>query len=428
MSNVVITPKKLGGSVLPPPSKSDAHRAIICAALSKGVSIIEPVSLSNDMKATIGAIRAIGAKAELRGETLLIGGRNTLSNIDSKVNCLESGSTLRFMIPVAAVSGSEVTFEGEGRLPERPIGPYLECLPKAGVACKTEGGLPLTISGKLRPGVFELPGNISSQFITGLLLALPLLDGDSRIVLTTPLESSAYVDMTIETMKKFGVNIETKENCYFVKGNQKYTKCIYTTEADWSQAAFLLALGALCGNDEGVNCKGLNLKSHQGDRKIVDILKNFGANISFDGGVTAKPSQLHGCEIDACEIPDLVPVLAAIGALSEGTTIIKNAARLRIKESDRLHAITVGLSALGADIKETSDGLIINGKSELRGGVADGFNDHRIVMALSVAATRCKNKVTIKGSECINKSYPAFFNDCNSLGGAFNVIDDRSEY
>lgn len=425
MSIVEITPKKLGGCVLPPPSKSDAHRAIICAALSSGESIIEPINLSNDMRATICAIEAVGAKVELNGKKLIINGNSTFCNISNIINCLESGSTLRFMIPVAAVSGERVTFEGNGRLPERPIGPYLTCLPKAGVRCETKGGLPLTISGKLQPGVFELPGNISSQFITGILLALPLLDGDSKIVLTTPLESSAYVDMTIAVMKKFGIEVETRDNCYYVLGHQKYTNCIYKTEADWSQAAFLLALGVLSGNEKGITCKGLNLSSNQGDRKIAEILKNFGADISFDNGVTAKPSQLHGREIDACEIPDLVPVLAVIGALSEGTTVIKNAARLRIKESDRLHAITVGLSALGGDITEKSDGLVIHGKSELDGGGADGFNDHRIVMALSCAAGRCKNKVIIKGSECINKSYPEFFDDCNSLGGVFNVIDNR---
>jgi len=375
--------------------------------------------MSDDMKATIGAVEALGARVTVSENRITVDGSNTFRTIKPKIDCLESGSTLRFMIPVAAVSGSEITFTGKGRLPERPIGPYLECLPKAGVSCETEGGLPLKISGKLQSGEFSLPGNISSQFITGLLLALPLLPGDSVIKLTTPLESSGYVDLTIDVMERFGVEIECRNGSYFVKGNQKYTACNFQTEADWSQAAFWIAAGAL-GAD--ISCNGLNPDSKQGDKAMLDVMAKFGAKVTPKG---ARSGILSGCEIDASQIPDLVPPIAAVAALSKGTTVIRGAQRLRIKESDRLECIAKGLSALGANVEVTADGLIIKGVDELRGGTADGCNDHRIVMALAIAAMRSRGQVIINGCECINKSYPDFFKDYNSLGGSAYVVNDR---
>jgi len=419
MSRAVITPRILKGSITPPPSKSAAHRAIICAALAVGRTEIAPFVMSDDMKATIGAVEALGARVTVSENRITVDGSNTFRTIKPKIDCLESGSTLRFMIPVAAVSGSEITFTGKGRLPERPIGPYLECLPKAGVSCETEGGLPLKISGKLQSGEFSLPGNISSQFITGLLLALPLLPGDSVIKLTTPLESSGYVDLTIDVMERFGVEIECRNGSYFVKGNQKYTACNFQTEADWSQAAFWIAAGAL-GAD--ISCNGLNPDSKQGDKAMLDVMAKFGAKVTPKG---ARSGILSGCEIDASQIPDLVPPIAAVAALSKGTTVIRGAQRLRIKESDRLECIAKGLNALGANVEVTADGLIIKGVDELRGGTADGCNDHRIVMALAIAAMRSRGQVIINGCECINKSYPDFFKDYNSLGGSAYVVNDR---
>lgn len=419
MSNVVITPALLHGKVMPPPSKSAAHRAIICAALAKGQSRIAPFENSKDMEATIGAVRALGAKVTVGENGLLIDGSNTFCNISSEIDCLESGSTLRFMIPVAAAGGAQVTFNGGGRLPQRPIGPYLGCLPKNGVSCETAGGLPLKISGKLEPGVYTLPGNISSQFITGLLLALPLLTGNSEIKLSTPLQSVGYIDLTIDIMKQFGVDIIRRKQSFFVKGNSNYTPCNFSVEGDWSQAAFWLAAGALGSK---IECEGLNLESRQGDSTVLDILRRFGAKIQCGETVGAYGEKLNACEIDVSQIPDLVPVLAAVASLSKGRTVIGNAARLRLKESDRLHTTALGLSALGAQITETSDSLIIDGKPSLSGGSADGANDHRIVMALSIAATKCKNPVTISDCKSINKSYPQFFSDYNALGGNAHVV------
>lgn len=420
MSNVIITPAVLHGKVTPPPSKSVAHRAIICAALAKGQSRIAPFENSKDMEATIGAVRALGAKVRADKKGLLIDGSNTFCNIASKIDCLESGSTLRFMVPIAAAGGANVTFKGKGRLPQRPIGPYLDCLPKNGVSCETKGGLPLTIKGKLAPGVYTLPGDVSSQFVTGLLLALPLLDGDSEIRLTTPLQSEGYIDLTIEIMKQFGVDITRRKQSFFVKGSKHYTPCNFKVEGDWSQAAFWLAAGALGSK---IECAGLNLESCQGDSAVIDILRRFGAKIECGDMVSVYGKELNGCEIDASQIPDLVPVLAAVASLSSGRTVIGNAARLRLKESDRLHTTALGLSALGAQIIETNDSLIIDGRPYLLSGTADGANDHRIVMALSIAALKCKNPVKISDCESINKSYPQFFNDYNALGGNAHVVN-----
>jgi 3-phosphoshikimate 1-carboxyvinyltransferase len=422
MSRAVIIPHMLRGSITPPPSKSAAHRAIICAALARGQSIISPFVPSDDMIATIGAVSALGATVTHLENAVLVDGTNTFRNIKSNIDCLESGSTLRFLIPVATLSGKAVTFTGRGRLPQRPIGPYLDCLPRAGVHCETGGGLPLKIDGKLTPGEFVLPGNVSSQFVTGLLLALPLLDGDSTIKLTTPLQSAGYVDMTIDVMRSFGVEITCRNDGYFVKGNQNYTNCKYNVESDWSQAAFWLTAGALGGN---IDCLGLNTRSKQGDRAVLDILRRFGAEITCGETVRARAGSFHGCNIDASQIPDLVPPLAAAAALCKGRTVISGARRLKIKESDRLRSISEGLNSLGAHTVVTDDGLIIDGVPRLSGGTADGCGDHRIVMMLAVAACRAQNNVVITGCESINKSYPEFFEHYNSLGGCVDVIDDR---
>lgn len=245
MSHVVITPTPLSGTVTLPPSKSAAHRAILCAALSGGVCRIHNIALSNDISVTIEAVRTLGCTAELCGSTLTVDATGLFSQRQVEIDCGESGSSLRFLIPITAAGGMEARFIGHGRLPERPIGVYLNCLPSAGVTCRTEGGLPLMISGQLKPGTFSLPGNISSQFITGLLLALPLLEGDSRILLTSPLESAGYVDMTIQMMAHFGVQVQILEDGYLISGGQHYRPTDCTVEGDWSQTAFFLAAGAL---------------------------------------------------------------------------------------------------------------------------------------------------------------------------------------
>lgn len=240
MSNVVITPAALNGAITVPPSKSAVHRAVLCAAMAKGMSKIRGVDFSNDIKATISCVRALGADIQAEGDTLTIDGTRLFSQKQAELNCGESGSTLRFLIPIAAAGAVTACFTGCGRLPQRPIGIYLDCLAEKGVSMQTEGGLPLTVSGALCSGVYSLPGNVSSQFVTGLLLALPLLGGDSEIRLTSPLESAGYIDMTIETMAQFDVQVQKTGASYFIKGGQRYIPRDITCEGDWSQAAFSL--------------------------------------------------------------------------------------------------------------------------------------------------------------------------------------------
>lgn len=423
MSDVKFSPFVPNGTVNVPPSKSDVHRAIICAAMANGVSRISPVALSNDIKATIGCIKALGADAALENNVLTVDGTNMYKNKTALLDCGESGSTLRFFIPIAAVGNINATFVGKGKLPQRPIGIFTEALPKAGTVCKTEGGLPLEIKGQLKSGIFEIPGNVSSQFITGLLLALPILEGDSEIVLTSPLESVGYIAMTIRTMKQFGVNIDTTENGWHIKGGQSYKTCDYTTDGDWSQAAFFMVLGAIGGK---VTVKGVAKDSTQGDKKCAEILAEFGAKVTQrDNEVTVEKGDLKAITIDASQIPDLVPVLSVCAAFAEGTTKIINAERLRIKECDRLKATAELLNNLGGKVKELSDGLEITGVSSLKGGNVNGYNDHRIVMSAAVCAARSDEDITATFAMSINKSYPDFYIDYNSIGGKANVLDLR---
>lgn len=423
MSDVKFSPFVPNGTVNVPPSKSDVHRAIICAAMANGVSRISPVALSNDIKATIGCIKALGADAVLENNVLTVDGTNMYKNKTALLDCGESGSTLRFFIPIAAVGNINATFVGKGKLPQRPIGIFTEALPKAGTVCKTEGGLPLEIKGQLKSGIFEIPGNVSSQFITGLLLALPILEGDSEIVLTSPLESVGYIAMTIRTMKQFGVNIQATEKGWHIKGGQSYKTCDYTTDGDWSQAAFFMVLGAVSGK---VTVKGVAKDSTQGDKKCAEILARFGAKVTqLDNEVTVEKRKLKAITIDASQIPDLVPVLSVCAAFAEGTTKIINAERLRIKECDRLKATAELLNNLGGKVKELSDGLEITGVSSLKGGNVNGYNDHRIVMSAAVCAARSDEDITATFAMSINKSYPDFYIDYNSIGGKANVLDLR---
>ena len=423
MSDVKFSPFVPNGTVNVPPSKSDVHRAIICAAMANGVSRISPVALSNDIKATIGCIKALGADAVLENNVLTVDGTNMYKNKTALLDCGESGSTLRFFIPISAVGNINATFVGKGKLPQRPIGIFTEALPKAGTVCKTEGGLPLEIKGQLKSGIFEIPGNVSSQFITGLLLALPILEGDSEIVLTSPLESVGYIAMTIRTMKQFGVNIQATEKGWHIKGGQSYKPCDYTTDGDWSQAAFFMVLGAVSGK---VTVKGVAKDSTQGDKKCAEILARFGAKVTqLDNEVTVEKGELKAITIDASQIPDLVPVLSVCAAFAEGTTKIINAERLRIKECDRLKATAELLNNLGGKVKELSDGLEITGVSSLKGGNVNGYNDHRIVMSAAVCAARSDEDITATFAMSINKSYPDFYIDYNSIGGKANVLDLR---
>lgn len=418
MKSVTITPKNLNGSVTLPPSKSLSHRAIICASLAEGVSEINNVGMSEDIDVTIESMKKLGAVITKDGDRLIIDGTNTLkTNEPLTLDCNESGSTLRFLIPLALHCGHPITYIGKGRLPERPLNTYYTIFDRFKISYENaDGKLPLTVGSGDISGLIEIEGNISSQFISGLLLSLPFYNFNSEIRVTTPLESKGYVDMTIDVMRQFG--IEVKNNNYHsfkVSGGQRYKSTNYTIEGDFSQAAFFLASGAL---GSFVVCKGLNLESRQGDRGIIDIIKRMGGNIvAEEDGVAALPSKLHGCVIDASQTPDLVPVLAVLGALAEGETVINNATRLRIKESDRLTAIAEQLNALGATVIEKTDGLIIEGIESLKGGTVNSCNDHRIAMSIAIASACCGEEVVVNDSDCVKKSYPHFWKDFEMLGG-----------
>ena len=405
--NITITPGRLSGTVTPPPSKSQAHRVLIAAALADGECVISNVAYSQDIEATMSCLENLGAELSRDGSTVTVRGMgaNAMSPLRRlaypRLDCGESGSTLRFLIPVAlAVRGGGI-FTGRGRLMERPQKPYFDLFDEKGVFHEQKDGV-LTIAGLLTPGTYQLPGNVSSQFITGLLYALPLLDGDSEIVLTSNLESWGYIDMTLDALQWFNVRIEERKNGWFIPGNQLYQPHSLTVEADWSQAAFWYATKFL---DSPVELSGLNWPSAQGDRAIDGFFRRL--------------SQMKDTGLDVSNCPDLVPPLAAMAALRPGcTTHIGNAARLRIKESDRLASVTAVLKALGADVAEGPDSLTIRGREMLHGGVTvDSFNDHRIAMMAAIAATRCEKPVTVLGAECVAKSYPNFWEDYEVLGG-----------
>lgn len=418
-----IRPRTLTGRVAAVPSKSGVHRLLICAALADGPTELRISTLSEDTRATMGCLGALGAGISWQdGVCHIIPCRGKVTQ-KSRLRCVESGSTLRFLLPVAAALGAQAAFEGEGRLPQRPLGPLLAAMEENG--CRFMGtGLPLRLEGALRPGTYILPGDVSSQFVSGLLMALPLLPGESEIALTGPLESGPYVDMTIQALARFGVTVIATEKGFRVPGNQRFASPgELSAEGDWSNAAFFLCAGALGGP---VACTGLATDSLQGDKEIVTLLRRFGAQVEIDADtVTVSGGALRGIEIDAAQIPDLVPVLAAMAAGAQGTTRIMNAGRLRLKESDRLSAVAAMLNALGGRVEEGADSLAIHGGIPLSGGKIDGQGDHRIVMAGAIASCLCRGEVTILGAQATAKSYPNFFEEFNQLGGEAHVIHDR---
>ncbi|MBM7872113.1 3-phosphoshikimate 1-carboxyvinyltransferase [Clostridium pascui] len=417
MGNIRITPSPLKGDIKIPPSKSLAHRAVICAGLSEGISNIDNIIFSEDIKATTMGMESLGIEVNRKDESINIKGKSKLSLVNSMINCNESGSTLRFLIPLALLTGEEISFEGRGKLVSRPLDVYYEMFKNQNIQYENNNGqLPLKVKGFLKSGTFYVKGNVSSQFVTGLMFALPLLEGDSKIIVTTELESKGYVDLTIDCMDKFGVKIENKGyKEFYIKGNQKYISRDYRVEGDFSQAAFWIVAGILGAN---IKCKDLNLNSLQGDKIILDIVKEMGSNIKIsEDTIEVCKSQTKGIVINASECPDLVPIISVLGALSEGTTKIINAERVRIKECDRLKAMQTELTKVGADIEETEDGLIIRGKSSLKGGTVDSWNDHRIAMAMAVASIKCEEPIIITNSNAVTKSYPEFWKDFKMLGG-----------
>jgi 3-phosphoshikimate 1-carboxyvinyltransferase len=426
--NMKILPSELGGKIAAIPSKSHAHRALICAALSNDTTFIDCCGSSEDIDATAECLAALGADVQTDDGGFSVSRRGGKVTEPYKLRCNESGCTFRFLLPVVGALGKRANFFMHGRLPQRPLSPLYEELSRHGCALSPQGSNPFGISRQLTPGEFVLDGNVSSQFISGLLFALPLLGEDSEIRITGRMESAGYVLMTMTVLKEFGIKAAFKDNVFFVPGKQKYrSPGILRIEGDWSNAAFWLCAGAV--SDSPITVTGLDLESKQGDKAVLTVLAEYGAKIRKDGDsvtVSAGMNSVAGncVEIDAVNIPDLVPILAVVGACSEGVTIIRNAARLRMKESDRIKTVVDMLLRFGAKAIEKEDGIEIHGqRAALKGGDILSHNDHRIAMAAAIAACTLKSGNTvIRGADAVNKSYPSFFEHLRKLGGKAESI------
>ena len=410
-------PARIGGTVSAPPSKSMAHRAVLCSALAKGTSHIENLEFSKDISATLAAAGQLCARVESGPADVLVEGLGHFRPVFGPVDCCESGSTLRFLIPLASLTGQSITFVGRGRLMERPQSVYETLYREQNLHFEQANGQ-LTVAGSLRSGEYTLAGNVSSQFISGLLFALPLLAGDSTLHLIPPVESRSYIEMTRAAQAAFGVTSHWLDDTTLcIPGGQQYHPRDYIVEGDYSQAAFLAVLGAVKG---GITLTGLAAETLQGDAAILDILRRCGAKFTrTEAGLVFEQAPLHGVDIDLADCPDLGPVLMVLGLLCEGTTVIRNAERLRIKESDRIAAMEAELRACGGVLESDGGTITVHGCAERLHAPAaplHGHNDHRVVMSLAVLAAAADIPLAINEAEAVQKSWPHFFDALKPLG------------
>lgn len=422
--NVKIKPNEIKGKMKSIPSKSLLHRAIILSGIAKDREIIlEQVNtISEDIEATLTCIEKLGAKTKVEGDSIRITSLGNIKKSKVELHCKESGTTLRLLLPLVSTFSKEATVDCSEGLRKRPIRELIETLEESGLYFK-EKGFPINISGNVTTDFFKIGGDISSQYVSGLLLLSSLLDQRSSIYLTTKLESRAYVNITIKVLRDFGIIVnELEEGVFEIYGGRD--KILppkeYQIEGDWSNAAFFLVGGCL---GDSIKMSGLNLESSQGDKKIVQILKKAGAILTCsDDFISSNRSHLNSFEVDFSETPDLFPILSVVAALSKGQSILKGGERLKLKESNRIESTFQMLKSLGADVKKREDGLIIQGKEILDGGIVNSFNDHRIVMSVTMASIRCKEPVSIVNAGAVKKSYPNFFEDFKKVGGIFDVI------
>ena len=422
--DVKIKPNEIKGKMKSIPSKSLLHRAIILSGIAKDREIIlEQVNtISEDIEATLTCIEKLGAKTKVEGDSIRITSLGNIKKSKVELHCKESGTTLRLLLPLVSTFSKEATVDCSEGLRKRPIRELIETLEESGLYFK-EKGFPINISGNVTTDFFKISGDISSQYVSGLLLLSSLLDQRSSIYLTTKLESRAYVNITIKVLRDFGIIVnELEEGVFEIYGGRD--KILppkeYQIEGDWSNAAFFLVGGCL---GDSIKMSGLNLESSQGDKKIVQILKKAGAILTCsDDFISSNRSHLNSFEVDFSETPDLFPILSVVAALSKGQSILKGGERLKLKESNRIESTFQMLKSLGADVKKREDGLIIQGKEILDGGIVNSFNDHRIVMSVTMASIRCKEPVSIVNAGAVKKSYPNFFEDFKKVGGIFDVI------
>mgnify|MGYP002639310576 CR=1 FL=1 len=416
-SQVTLFPTSFNGTVKAPPSKSLSHRALICAGLSKGESYIENIVYSEDINATMFALESLGVSFSKQKGGLKVKGVKRLKLADKVINCNESGSTIRFLIPLFSLTNKEVRFTGETELMNRPQTVYKDLFAAQGVPLEFKDN-GIVVNGSLKPNEFILKGDVSSQFFSGLMFALPLLNSDSTILIQGSLESKSYVDLTISILETFGIEIQEIENGYFIKGNQTYKPNNYRVEGDYSQAAFHLVGGVIGGY---VEITDMNQESVQGDLAIIDIIQTMKGKVVFtENGYITETSKTKSSIVDIKDCPDLGPIVSLLAALSSGTTRIINAHRLRIKESDRIKSTVETLKLLGANITSENDEIVVRGRKTLTGGVTvDSYNDHRIAMMVAIASSRFEKEVVLTRATSVNKSYPHFFEDFKSLGGKF---------
>ncbi len=420
---VKIFPSLLGGRVCAVPSKSQAHRMLICAAFAKSATSVFCPTTNDDIEATAACLTALGAKIEYTDSAYHV---TPVTAVPERANLDvgESGSTLRFLLPVVGALGVRCEIKMHGRLPERPLFPLDTELARHGMSIDKRGDT-LFCAGRLTAGKYTIDGGVSSQFVSGLLFALMLLDGESRLEVTGDVQSVDYIKMTLEAMEKFSADVKADGNSYTVNGGKVLiSDGNATVDGDWSSAAFWLCAGAL--SDKKIILSGMNYHSSQGDRRVCDVLERFGCKVytDTDGILCSASGGLKPTVIDGADIPDLIPILAVVAAVADGQTVIKNAERLKLKESDRLLAVYNALTALGADITMTDDGFIIRGVKNLRGGQVDGALDHRIVMSAAIASVVCDGEVEIGDAEAVSKSYPDFWRDFEALGGRFETLEN----
>jgi len=413
---VTLSPGNVEGTISAPPSKSMTHRALILAALAEGTSRVKSPLISDDTIATMKVLEQLGVQLERKEDEVIIEG-SQLSPPDHPLDCNESGTTMRLITSICPLLKGPCTITGGKSLSKRPMAPLLDALNQLGVNLESNDGKPpLTIygSGELHGGIVLIPGDISSQYISSLMIAAPLAASQIQIQLTTPLESKPYVEMTRDAMLDYGVMVKPSDDFREIEINpSKYRPAEINVEGDWSSAAFLIAAGVLAGE---ITVSNLKLSSSQADRVIVDILKSMNAKIgTSDDKVAVKKSNLRSIEYDMRDCPDLFPIVSALCTTAYGTSVLTGLKRLRIKESDRIKSMTDGLVKMGADVKVSDDRMEIMG-SDLKGAIINPYDDHRIAMAFAVLSLVAKGETVIMDAECVSKSYPGFWDDLESLG------------
>lgn len=404
------------GVVEAPPSKSYTHRAIVLAGLARGDSVIRRPLLSEDTLSTLRGMEQFGTLSKSEGPDLIVRGGSLRAPI-GEIDCGNSGTTLRLLTGIASLLPSTVTLTGDASLQQRPMKPLLSALKEMGVSAtsaRNDGAAPLIIRGPNTGRWTHVRGDISSQFISSLMISSALKELDTEIMLTSPLRSRPYVDITMDMMELFGGRCWETKNGFYVPGGQTYRPCAITIPGDYSSAAYPLAAGALAGK---VTVKGLDAKDRQGDRRVVDILAAFGASMRRDGDrVTAEAGDLQANDVDLGDSPDLFPILAVVATQAKGVSRLHGAGHLRHKESDRIRATVAFLKAMGADIEERDDGCEVRGPTTLKGRSVDTMGDHRIMMAEAVAALVAEGATTISESSSPAISYPSFVSDLRRLG------------